>query len=247
MEVSEYPYAGSYLGSAYNQHWVPTCYFDGGDTVLVGGTSQSSPYTNRIVHAGARDVPDLDLDVSMTFIDSRHIEFTVSVTNNNFLNFAPDAPPAPAGPEAAVTEDEYTYTATATDPDGDQIYYMWDWDGSLSEWSGPYDSGVPLDAAYTWSTTGPHDVRVKVKDQWDEESPWSDPLTIPVVERGDANGDLDISIGDAVALISYIFKGGPPPEPLEAGDANCDDSISIGDAVHLIEFIFKGGPPPGCP
>ncbi len=63
---------------------------------------------------------------------------------------------------------------------------------------------------------------------------------------GDPNGDLAINISDAVFLIEYIFKGGPPPFPLEAGDVNNDDTINVADAVYLINYIFKGGPPPDC-
>ena len=29
---------------------------------------------------------------------------------------------------------------------------------------------------------------------------------------GDANGDGEVNVGDAVYLISYVFKGGPPPQ-----------------------------------
>lgn len=58
---------------------------------------------------------------------------------------------------------------------------------------------------------------------------------------GDANGDELVNITDAVFLISYIFSGGPPPNPVEAGDANCDQITNITDAVYLIEYIFNGG------
>lgn len=63
---------------------------------------------------------------------------------------------------------------------------------------------------------------------------------------GDANGDSTINIGDAVYLITYIFRGGPPPAPYElsSGDPNGDCTVNIGDAVYIINFIFKGGPPP---
>jgi hypothetical protein len=64
---------------------------------------------------------------------------------------------------------------------------------------------------------------------------------------GDANSDETANIGDAVYLISYIFKGGPAPDPLEAGDANCDGNVNVGDAVYLIAYVFKGGPEPCCP
>ena len=61
---------------------------------------------------------------------------------------------------------------------------------------------------------------------------------------GDANGDGMLDISDAVYLISYIFAGGPAPNPLNAGDANCDGSVDISDCVYLIAYIFAGGPPP---
>ncbi len=64
---------------------------------------------------------------------------------------------------------------------------------------------------------------------------------------GDANHDGVIDIGDAVFLITYIFKSGSPPECLEEGDANCDGAIDIADAVDVINYIFKGGSPPCCP
>lgn len=65
---------------------------------------------------------------------------------------------------------------------------------------------------------------------------------------GDANGDRNVNVGDAVFLISYIFRGGPPPIRLKAGDVNGDCKVNVGDAVYLISYIFRGGPAPkvGC-
>jgi hypothetical protein len=66
---------------------------------------------------------------------------------------------------------------------------------------------------------------------------------------GDANADGSVDIADVVRMISYIFSGGPAPEPLLAGDANCDGVDDISDAVYLIAYIFSGGPAPcaDCP
>jgi hypothetical protein len=63
---------------------------------------------------------------------------------------------------------------------------------------------------------------------------------------GDANGDEQINVGDAVYIIAYVFKGGPPPVPYAicSGDANCDCQCNVGDAVFLIAYVFKGGPAP---
>jgi hypothetical protein len=65
---------------------------------------------------------------------------------------------------------------------------------------------------------------------------------------GDANGDGEVNVGDAVFMIAYVFSGGPPPDPECAGDANGDGEGNVGDAVYLIAYVFNGGPPPveGC-
>jgi hypothetical protein len=72
-------------------------------------------------------------------------------------------------------------------------------------------------------------------------------LGASLVNCGDANGDDDVNVGDAVYLIAYVFTGGAAPDPLEAGDANCDGEVNVGDAVYLIAYVFSGGPEPCCP
>ena len=61
---------------------------------------------------------------------------------------------------------------------------------------------------------------------------------------GDANGDDQVDVGDAVHTINYVFKGGQSPAPECYGDANKDGSCDVGDAVYLINYVFKGGPTP---
>lgn len=63
---------------------------------------------------------------------------------------------------------------------------------------------------------------------------------------GDANSDGYLHVGDAVFLVSYIFKGGPKPDwytPIR-GDANCDCQTNVADAVAILNYVFKGGPQP---
>ena len=72
-------------------------------------------------------------------------------------------------------------------------------------------------------------------------------LTTVVVLRGDANGDGIINVGDVVYLVSYLYKNGPAPSPIDAGDCNCDDIVNVGDVVYLVSYLYRGGPPPGCP
>ena len=238
--------AYGYMTNNYNLTYVPSCYFDGGDDILIGGYSQESYYTDRLLNSGQREVPDLNLSVSMAYLGNYQIEFTVSVTNNVFSNSAPNTPASPAGPSAGLLEDEHLFSVTGTDPESDQLYYMWNWGDEQSDWVGPFNSGETVSAGHTWSAEGVHNVSVKVKDQNEVESGWSNVSPIKIVKRGNANGDDLINVGDAVFMISYIFRGGAAPVPLSAGNANCDELTNVGDAVYLISFIFRGGLPPGC-
>jgi len=65
-------------------------------------------------------------------------------------------------------------------------------------------------------------------------------------QPGDANNDNKYNILDAVYLIDYKYRDGPPPIPDEAcsGDPTCDCETNIIDVVHLIGYIYKSGLPP---
>jgi len=63
---------------------------------------------------------------------------------------------------------------------------------------------------------------------------------------GDINADLTINIADAVYVIAYIFRGGPPPENFIAADLNANGELDVADAVIIINYIFRGGPHPDC-
>jgi sugar lactone lactonase YvrE len=91
--------------------------------------------------------------------------------------------------------------------------------------------------------------RVRTRDDY-ETTAWSESasfILIPAYICGNANGDGQVDVGDAVYLIAHVFKGGPAPDPSEAGDANGDGQVNVGDAVYTISYVFKGGPAPVCP
>jgi hypothetical protein len=64
---------------------------------------------------------------------------------------------------------------------------------------------------------------------------------------GDTNGDGIIDLEDVLYLISYLYKSGPAPVPLEAGDADNNGTVELGDVLYLISYLYKGGPTPGSP
>ncbi|MGB2696997.1 MAG: C1 family peptidase [Candidatus Zixiibacteriota bacterium] len=77
---------------------------------------------------------------------------------------------------------------------------------------------------------------------------WSiDDFAIVGVQKylaGDADGNGEVQIQDAVYLVNYIFKSGPEPAPVESGDSNCDGECEVSDVVYLINYLFRSGPEP---
>ena len=65
-------------------------------------------------------------------------------------------------------------------------------------------------------------------------------LTIKDFTMGDTNGDGDISITDAVAVISHILGNNVADFVSNAADVNDDGDISITDAVNIIKLVLSG-------
>jgi len=72
--------------------------------------------------------------------------------------------------------------------------------------------------------------------------------------RGDVDYDPydRINISDLVALVDYMFTGGPPPQCEGEANVNGDGEGSsepwdIDDLVYLVDYMFtNGAPPPPC-
>jgi len=64
------------------------------------------------------------------------------------------------------------------------------------------------------------------------------------LNSGDLNSDCIVDLGDILSLVSYLYKGGPEPDPYRAGDVNCDCLLDLGDILYLVSYLYKGGPPP---
>jgi len=65
-----------------------------------------------------------------------------------------------------------------------------------------------------------------------------------VAKPGDVTGDGNVLLPDIVAIINFLFKSAPAPNPLCRGDANGNGTVLLPDIVYLINFIFKSGPAP---
>jgi hypothetical protein len=63
-------------------------------------------------------------------------------------------------------------------------------DGQYSEWLGPFNSGETADSSHSWNKTANYQVRVKAKDSYEQETDWSQPLTVTVPRSKSINSPL---------------------------------------------------------
>jgi len=65
---------------------------------------------------------------------------------------------------------------------------------------------------------------------------------------GDANSDGVLNLADIVWQVNYVFKSGPPSNPLFLADPNADCFVNLVDIVYLVNYVFKSGAAPllGC-
>jgi hypothetical protein len=86
----------------------------------------------------------------------------------------PPNTPTIQGPSDGKPRTDYLYRFTTIDLDGDLVYYYIDWgDGQLSDWIGPYSSGVVAPVTHAWSEKGNYTIRAKAKDSCGAESGWA--------------------------------------------------------------------------
>jgi parallel beta-helix repeat protein len=101
---------------------------------------------------------------------------------NGWFN-QPPVIPTVVGPTTGLINGNYTFCITATDPNEFNLYSKWDWgDGNITDWLGPYSSGETVCASHIWPHKGTYDVKVKLKNENDHESSWSDPHVITIYE-----------------------------------------------------------------
>ncbi len=169
---------------------------------------------------------------------------------------SPNAPPAAV--DLVAPEDNaglpylqptFTWTA-ATDSDPyDQILYTLYYSTDSTFASTHTVNGIDT-TTYFLTTQLPYGTRyfwkVRANDLFGGHTMSTQVYSFTTLLMGDANSDGSINVADAVFLITYVFKSGPAPEPLDAGDADCDGNVNLADAVNIINFVFKNGPEPGC-
>lgn len=108
------------------------------------------------------------------------IDFTVPPSSFEG-NLPPEKPETPSGPTYGKKNLEYEYTFSGIDPDyNDDVSFKIDWgDESSSNWTDYQPSGS-INVTHSWDTDWIYFVTVKVKDEDQIESDWSDPLIVTI-------------------------------------------------------------------
>ncbi len=71
-------------------------------------------------------------------------------------------------------------------------------------------------------------------------------ITIIDYVCGDPDASGAINILDITYIVSYLYKGGPAPDPVESADADNSGAINVLDITFIINYLYKGGPEPSC-
>jgi hypothetical protein len=159
-------------------------------------------------------------------------------------------PPAINLPDTWRALSGYTITlhVPASDVDGDAVEVtslngFWYEPDSLRTPINPpsFDGGNP--ALLTWvpeqSETGNWICSFTAADVCGEENTHLLTIQVGTSACGDCTGEGDIDLADVICLIGYLYKEGPPPDPLCQGDTNGDGSRDVGDVVLLINYLFR--------
>ena len=121
---------------------------------------------------------------------------------------SPPGKPTVYGPTFGVVGKDYDFYFVSIEPEGDNVYYYIDWgDGTNSGWIGPYDSGVYATVSKTFNSADTYEIKAKAKDSHNQESAWSDPLTIEIIEnQAPANPTITGPTTGATGIeLEYIF------------------------------------------
>lgn len=117
-----------------------------------------------------------------------------------------------------------------------RMFYRASGPGTLTFRTAVHSTGGP---AAMWGTYG------TVTVDWPESGEvGSFTITQMIKPRGNVNCDELTNVQDVIHLVSYLFRGGPSPHPLENGDLNCDGKVTVSDVLYLVNYLFKGGPQP---
>lgn len=220
-------------------------YYKPGDIVRLSASGISDRYTFQYWEKDGKRYSDV-LNTTYT-MESEPVTFT-AVFVYTFV-FDPESPAEPELDDnrlfivaepltacsfnmqsgAGVSFDEYV--SLQAYPNNGYTFLGWYRDGILQSQSLSYSFNMPgedvrLVARFEYNPVNP------VEPEQDSNAPQENVQTTPT---GDANGDGNVEVVDAVRIINLIFKVEYDPK----ADVNCNGVIDLGDAVGVINIRMR--------
>ena len=146
----------------------------------------------------------------------------------------PGLPQPPRGRKVSLFPSTYVYvTATVTDTSNDPSHLFYQFAGRRPDCNeNGADDALDIDSGESLDTN--------VNGMPDE-------CEMAPFLRGDVDLDSDLTIGDPIIVLNYLFKGGAPPSCLDAADASDAGRIDVSSPIYLLNYLFVDGPPPPDP
>ncbi|MCA8960262.1 MAG: cellulase family glycosylhydrolase [Planctomycetes bacterium] len=164
------------------------------------------------------------------------------------------SPPSVPGTPSVTTVTSTSVTLTwggSTDPESGLANYRVYRDGQLvaiPESPSFIDGGLAPGTTYTYQVSALNHAGLESAPSGSTTATSSgsvggdDPF-----RRGDANGNGQIELADAVAILSHLFGGIPSPSCSDANDVNADAVLDIADPLYLLAYLHTGGAAPPFP
>jgi len=145
-------------------------------------------------------------------------EYSLSVRASNISSRAPNTPSKPSGETSGITCSVYNYSTYAEDPEGMNVSYGWDWNGDLNvdQWTEYYVPNSTINTSHFWWEPGEYNISVKAKNEMDNESDWSESLSVSIVNL-------------------------PPLDPSEPTPRDSAENVALDE-----DLSWTGGDPNGC-
>ena len=107
----------------------------------------------------------------------------------------------------------------------------------MGEWTAvdnvtnPYTlSGLTPGSAYEWQVQG---------NLTSGTTGWSEIASFMTPIKGDANGDGQVTLADAVAVVNYILGKPSPGFSVGGADMNNNKKVTISDAVAIVNYVLS--------
>ena len=156
-------------------------------------------------------------------------------------------------PYSGITYQSWDGDLTNGDPAGDQFHYasIYSWppgSGNLLAFIVNFDGIVGNNNATGQFCIDSGDFINNTFDWLFQPPVPFGPICLDIIYLcGDVNDDGDRNIFDVTYLISFLYVGGPAPDPPEIADVNNDGTVNMFDITYFISYLYLDGPELNCP